>query len=79
MTKEALLEKIESLPPEKRAKIEELVASLCAESDARTAAPATPSESLADRLRARRERLLRERGLFNTLPYIREFRETGGR
>jgi hypothetical protein len=79
VTKEALIEKIESLPPEKRARVEELVDSLCTEADVTATAPARSSESLAERLRATRERLLRERGLFDSLPHIRQFRETGGR
>jgi hypothetical protein len=80
VTKEALLEKIERLPPEKRAEVEKFVERLA---QAPQAAPQTPStdakRALIGRIRARREQIFQERGLFDLMPLIREFRETGGR
>lgn len=76
MTREALLEKIESLPEEKLAQVEALVSRLLpSESD-----PASKSagDPFIDRVRARRERLLREHGLYDTTAILRQIREDGG-
>jgi hypothetical protein len=75
-TKE-LIEKIESLPPERRTEVEELVNRLAAARHA-PAAKRFPDELLRD-IDAIREGLRREHGLLDTLPYIHEFRDTGGR
>lgn len=77
-TRDALLEKIESLPPEKRAEVERLVDSLARSPEAEHK-PAPFPPGLLERINAVREQLLREHGPFDTLPLIREFRETGGR
>jgi hypothetical protein len=71
-----LIEKIEALPAEKKAEVEDFVEFLrsrAVHNDAKG------GESLVERLRAQRAELLREHGLFDSLPHIREFRETGGR
>lgn len=73
-----LLVKIESLPPEKRAAIEDLVDSLTQSSTGPSKAPRVPP-GLIDRINARRQALLEEHGPFDSLPLIREFRDTGGR
>ena len=79
MTKEALIEKIEALPPEKKAEVEKFVEGLRRAETA--AAPESArdlsSDPLLERVRARRERLLREHGLFNTSEILRELREDG--
>lgn len=79
MTKEALLEKIESLPPEKRAEVERLVDALAKPAASASADRRAFPSGLIDRINARREALLKEHGLFDTLPDLHEFRETGGR
>jgi thioesterase domain-containing protein len=80
MTKQALLEKIESLSPEKRAEVEELVERLAQSRPATAQAPTTDArQALIARIRARREQIFQERGLLDLQPVIREFRETGGR
>lgn len=69
-----LIEKIEALPPEKVAEVEDFVAFL-ASRDARAAAKTFPDE-LLKRIDERRERLLRERGLFpDSAKIIRELRD----
>lgn len=68
MTKEALIEKIESLPPERRAEVEDFVDFL------RNRPRPEPKKTKPLELV---ERLMREHGLFDTLPLIREFRENG--
>lgn len=72
MSTKTLIDKIDSLPPEKRAEVERFVDRLAG------SAPegATPGELVA-RIEARRQRLFKERGLFDSVPLIREFRETG--
>lgn len=77
-----LVERIESLPPDRRAEVEEFVDSIIRrgrdEAKNSDSPPALPRE-LLDRINERRERLRREHGLFDVLPLIREFRESGGR
>lgn len=77
MTKQALLEKIESLPPEKRAQVEEFVQSLVAPRP-EGQAPAFSLE-LFERINAGREALFAEHGLIDTDSILRELRENGGR
>lgn len=75
-----LVEKIEALPEDKKAEVEDFVDFLRARTDAseritRRAGRIPPE--LLDRINERRETLRREHGLFDMLPLIREFRETG--
>ena len=80
MTKEALIEKIEALPPEKKAEVEKFVEGLRQNEKDEGSKPAgdLPPDPLIDRVRARRERLLKEHGLFDTSAILREIREQGG-
>ena len=80
MTKEALIEKIEALPHEKKAEVEKFVEGLHRDETAAEPAPTRDpsSDPLLERVRARRERLLREHGLFDTSDILRELREEGG-
>lgn len=76
MATNTLIAKIEALPPDKKATVEEFVDSI---SEAPTAPkePAFPRE-LLERIDARRERLFREHGLFpDSTETIRELRENG--
>ena len=73
MASRALVEKIEALPPAKRAEVEDFVEFLAD----RPGGPGMPSQELLDRIDARREALLREHGLFDTLPLIRALRDNG--
>ncbi len=73
MASRALIEKIEALPPAKRAEVEDFVEFLAA----RPGRVGMPCQDLLDRIDARREALLRERGLFDTAPLIRSLRENG--
>jgi hypothetical protein len=81
MTKEALIEKIEALPPEKKAEVEDFVDFLASRDSNSTDDRPTEAfpTALLESIRTERERLRRDRGLFDSLPYIREFRETEGR
>jgi len=69
-----LTDKIDSLPPGKKAEVEKLVDELVAADDEE---PISSRADLIAKIEARRERLLKERGGFDTTPLIREFRETG--
>jgi hypothetical protein len=79
MTPRTLIDKIESLPPDKRAEVEDFVDFLAARARTSEPSPKRFPDELLRRIDERRERLFREHGLFDTLPFIREFRETGGR
>ncbi len=72
MATKSLTEKIEALPPEKRTEVEHFVEALHARETT-----AKPGLDLVERLRARRERLLREHGLFDSTKIIRDLRENG--
>jgi len=77
MSSKTLIDKIDSLPPEKRAEVASFVDRLAGSAPERAAAGgATPGELVAG-IEARRQRLFKERGLFDSVPLIREFRETG--
>lgn len=76
VTKEALLQKIESLPPDKRVEVERFVESLAAR--ARAQEPAF-SQELFDAIDAARDALLAKHGLIETDSILRELREQGGR
>jgi hypothetical protein len=67
-----LTEKIEALPPEKRAQVEEFVDSVA--SDLRQRTPVVSSDLLR-RMDDRRERLRREVGLFDSVAAICELRD----
>jgi hypothetical protein len=77
MASKSLIEKIEALPVEKKAEVEDFVDFLRSRPSHTNAARS--GESLVERLRAQRAELFRRHGLFDSLPHIREFRETGGR
>lgn len=74
MATKTLTEKIDALPPEQKAEVEDFVDTLAARQSRPVGSP-----GLVERLRARRERLLREHGLFDSLPIIRDLREHGPR
>lgn len=82
VTKEALIEKIESLPPEKKAEVEDFVDFLASrkgedEAASRPRREAFPRE-LLDKINADREALRRAHGLFpDSTAAIRELREHG--
>lgn len=76
MTKQALIEKIESLPEEKLAEVEALVSRLLPSAGHEADKPSR--DPFIERVRARRERLLREHGLYDTSAILREIREDGG-
>jgi hypothetical protein len=65
-----LIEKIDALPPEKRAAVERYVEELS------TSRP-VPTDDWLARVKARRERLQREHGLFDSVAVLREMRENG--
>lgn len=67
-----LIDKIEALPPEKKARLERFVEALHHEGSHH----GRPAD-LVERLRAHRERLLRAHGTVDSLPLIRELRHTG--
>lgn len=72
----ALMDKIDALPPDKRAKVENFVDSMT-EAAAGPRPPVFPRE-LLERINARREELSREHGLFpDSTKIIRELREDG--
>ena len=76
MATKTLIDKIEALPPDKRASVEDFVDSI-AEAVATTKEPAFPRE-LLEKINARREELFREHGLFpDSTRIIRELRENG--
>ena len=80
MGSHSLIEKIEALPEDKKAEVEDFVDSLRARDDAsgdsaRKRGRIAPE--LLRRINERREALRREHGTFDMLPLIREFRETG--
>ena len=74
MATRSLIDKIEALPAEKRAEVEEFVDGLGTSPVVRQGAGL---RELIRQIHAGREQLYREHGLFDTLPLIREFRETG--
>jgi hypothetical protein len=75
MATRTLAEKIEALPPEKKAEVEDFVEFLAGRKE-RT--PKTPSDDLLLRIDDLRERLRREHGLFSdSTAIVRELRENG--
>ena len=82
MTAKTLVEKIEALPPERKAEVEDFVDSLARHGDV-SAHTGTPSKRFPDeileRMRRRRERLFQEHGYVDTLSILRDLRENGPR
>lgn len=80
MATKALIDKIEALPPEKREEVEDFVEFLGSRAVSRASGPSkTFGDELLRAINEDREELRRTKGLFDTLPLIREFRKTGGR
>jgi hypothetical protein len=79
----SLLERIEALPPEKKAEVEDFVEFLARRTKpsetTHTPAAKTFPDDLLERINQRRERLFREHGNFHTLTILRELRENGPR
>jgi hypothetical protein len=77
------LERIEALPPEKKAEVEDFVEFLALRTKpsemTHTPAARTFPDDLLERIDQRRERLFREHGNFDTLTILRELRENGPR
>jgi len=78
MSSRGLIEKIEALPPDKRVEVETFVDSIASRAGGASAGKTFPDELLRS-INEGREELRRTHGHFDTLPLIREFRETGGR
>jgi hypothetical protein len=76
MMSKSLVERIDALSPDKKAEVESFVEGL--ERSESRMTKAFPDE-LLDRIKARRERLFREHGLFDSLPILRELRDSGPR
>lgn len=74
MASKSLIDRIEALPPEKRAEVEDFVAFLTGRSTT-TGSAANESEALLQRMDERRERLRREVGLFDSVEALRELRD----
>ena len=79
VTANRLLEKIEALPPEKRAEVEQFVDDLTSSAPGPPAKDRTFPLGLLDEINAERDALFREHGLFDTQPILRDLRENGGR
>jgi hydrogenase maturation factor HypF (carbamoyltransferase family) len=79
MSSHSLIEKIEALPEDKKAEVEDFVDFLYAKTDApNRAVKKRVSDELFRRINERREQLRRERGLFSdSTAIIRELRENG--
>jgi hypothetical protein len=79
----SLLERIEALPPEKKAEVEDFVEFLARRTKtsemAHTPAAKTFPDDLLERINQRRERLFREHGSFDTLTILQQLRESGPR
>lgn len=74
MASKTLIDKIDALPPEKRAELERYVDELAADSSQPTGGL---TDELLARIDERRERLFREHGLFDSVAVLRELRENG--
>lgn len=77
MTPRALVERIEALPPDKRAEVEDFIELVARRQAVNTGQPR--SSDLLGKINARREAIRSEHGLVDSLPLIRQFRESGGR
>lgn len=79
MSMQVLLARIEALPPERRAEVEDFVDFLTSRSaNEEGSSTKRVSSEYIKRINARRQQLFEEHGLFDTVPIIRELRETGG-
>lgn len=83
MASRSLIDKIEALPPEKKAEVEDFVEFLTRRRGP-SGRPETPPvkrfpDEILERMRERRERLFKEHGYFDTLPILRDLRENGPR
>ena len=76
MATKTLIEKIEALPPERRAEVEHFVDDLTTTGAVK---PATFPAELLEKINTEREALRRDHGLFDTQPILRDLRENGGR
>jgi hypothetical protein len=76
MMSKSLVERIDALSPDKKAEVESFVEGL-ERSESRM--PKALPDELLDRIKARREKLFREHGLFDSLPILRELRDSGPR
>jgi len=72
----SLLERIEALPPEKKAEVADFVEFLAARSKPTVAAGV--SDEFLRRIDERRERLRGQHGLYDSVATIRELRENDG-
>jgi hypothetical protein len=79
MATRTLIDKIEDLPPEKRAEVEDFVEFLGSRTVRGGKVKRTFPDQLLRAINEDREELRRTKGLFDTQPLIWEFRETGGR
>ena len=81
MATKALIDKIEALPPEKRAEVEDFVEFLAGRQACDDATPRRPRfpEGLLDQIKADRDALLEEYGPIETQQILRDLREDGGR
>ena len=79
MATKSLLDKIEALPPEKKAEVEEFVDSLARRPGPQAAVPPRFPAELFDQINTERDALLKERGLLETQQILRDLRENGGR
>jgi hypothetical protein len=78
MASKSLIDKIDGLGEKERAKVEDFVDSLANRTSALAQQGAFSDELLA-RIAERQARLLRERGLFDSVPILKDLREAGGR
>lgn len=79
MSTKTLIDKIESLPPEKRAEVEHFVESLARGVGSGSVKTPALSPDLLGQIHSEREALLREHGPIETQEIIRDLRESGGR
>jgi hypothetical protein len=79
----SLLERIEALPPDKKAEVEDFVEFLArrAKPEGTTHAALTKTfpDDLLERIKRRRERIFREHGNLDTLTILQELRQHGPR
>jgi hypothetical protein len=79
VTTKTLIGKIDALPPEKKAEVEDFVEFLRKRSASDGAIRTGFPDELLRAINEDRDALRRTQGLFDTLPLIQEFRDTGGR